>query len=59
MRGFTIHANAIVADVETPTPDAAIEAYVGEAGYASIVEAAEACGQTPERFLEDIHVKAR
>jgi hypothetical protein len=59
MRGFAVHANAIVTDVDAPTRDAAIDAYVAEAGYASVAEAAAVCGQTRERFLEDIHVTTR
>lgn len=53
---YTITANAIEASYEAENSDAAILAYVIDAGYASIEEAAEVCGKSVEDFLADIHV---
>ncbi len=59
MPGFSIRANAISYDVDAPTRSDAIDAYVRDAGYGSVAEAAEVCGETTARFLDDIVVRER
>lgn len=52
---YTITANGTtMGTYEGSTRDEAILAYVREAGYASVAEAADALSQTPEMFLADI-----
>ncbi len=56
MKTFAITANAIEAEYEAADADAAILAYVNDAGYATVEDAAEACDQSADDFLADIHV---
>lgn len=58
MTTFALAANTIVTTVEAIDEDAAILAYVRDAGYATVADAAEVCGQTEDEFLADIHVSA-
>lgn len=53
---YTVAANSLVNEVEAPNPEAAILAHVRDAGYSSVKEAAEVCGQTEDEFLADITV---
>lgn len=53
---FRISVNATEATFEADTADDAILAYVHEAGYRSIEDAADVCGQSVEEFLSDITV---
>lgn len=53
---FTITVNAIEASYEAETAEAAIAAYIRDAGYGSVEEAADVCGQSVEDFLADTHV---
>jgi len=57
MKTFKIDANAISATYEAANADAAVIAYVNDAGYATVASAAEACGQTEDEFLADLHVE--
>lgn len=57
MTTYTIHANAITTTVEAANADDAIVAYVREAGYSSVNDAAEACNQSVDDFLADITVE--
>lgn len=57
MKTFTIHANAITTTVEADNTDAAIIAYVNDAGYSSVEAAADACNQSVDDFLADITVE--
>ena len=56
MTTFTITANAIETSVEADDADGAVLAYVRDAGYASVEEAAEVCGQSVDAFLSGITV---
>jgi anti-sigma regulatory factor (Ser/Thr protein kinase) len=57
MKAFTIHANAITTTVEAANEEAAILAYVRDAGYASIEDAAEVLGHTADEFRDSIIVE--
>ena len=53
---FKIEVGAIEAIYEGETEDAAILAYVHDAGYETVAKAAEVCGQTEDQFLADITI---
>lgn len=57
MTSYTITANDVpMGSYKGATRDEAILAYVRDAGYASVADAAEALSQTEEEFLADIVV---
>ena len=58
MATYTITANAIEAQYDAATPAAAIQAYVEDAGYSSVEDAAHACNQTISEFAAEITVVA-
>ncbi|WP_179505643.1 MULTISPECIES: hypothetical protein [unclassified Sphingomonas] len=53
---FTITAGTIEVSYDAVDEASAINAYVQDAGYASVQAAADACNQTVENFLADITV---
>jgi len=53
---FKIEAWNSISNYKADTPEAAILAYVTDAGYSSIDDAADVCGQSVEEFLADITV---
>lgn len=54
---FNITANgAEMGQYEGETADGAVLAYVNDAGYETVQQAADACGQTVDQFLADIEV---
>ena len=60
MKSFTITANgADMGTYQASGADAAILAYVQDAGYASVADAADALGTTEEEFLAEIAVSER
>ncbi len=59
MTTYTITAGVFEDTYEAADEAAAILAYVTDAGYASVEDAAAACGQTRGEFLDDIFVTAR
>ena len=59
MNKYQIAANGTdMGDYEANSENDAILKYVNDAGYSTIEEAAEACGQTVEEFLADIAIEA-
>jgi hypothetical protein len=59
MTSYTITANGTeMGSYEGATREDAVLAYVRDAGYASVEDAAEALSMTPEAFLADIDVAA-
>jgi hypothetical protein len=59
MTSYTITANSTKMGVyEATTRDEAVLAYVRDAGYASVLDAAETLSMTTEAFLADIDVAA-
>ena len=55
MAKFAIAANMTNQGVyEAETKEAAILAYVKDAGYKTLADAADACNQTEDDFLDDI-----
>ncbi len=57
MNAFTIQANAITTSVEAESTSGAILAYVRQAGYDAVSDAAAVCGQSEDAFVADIVVK--
>lgn len=54
---FEITANGTpMGQYQADDADAAVRAYVKDAGYSDVAIAAEACGQSVEEFLDDITV---
>ena len=53
---FKIAAGAIESEYEAANEQAAILAYVNDAGYSSVEDAADACSQSVDEFLADITV---
>jgi len=53
---FRIEAGAIVTTYEAKSKDSAVEKYIKDAGYSTLEDAADVCGQTVEEFLSDITV---
>jgi len=58
MTTYTITANAITSTYNAETEAAAVQAFIEDAGYASVEAAADVCGQTVEQFLADMTVTA-
>lgn len=52
---YQITANGIeMGTYDAVSADAAILAYVNDAGYTTVADAAEVCGQSVDEFLADI-----
>ena len=51
---YTIEANAIFCEYDGLTAEDAIARYIADAGYSTVEDAADVCGQTVEEFLKDI-----
>lgn len=58
MTKFVISTGVIVSEHEGATENEAIAAFVADAGYASVEDAAAACDKSVEEFLAAIHVEA-
>jgi hypothetical protein len=56
MSTYRIEAGTLTAFYEAETESAAILAYVQDAGYSSVKEAAEVCGQTEQQFVGDLAI---
>lgn len=58
MTTYTISANGMeMGNYQGETAEAAIQAYIADAGYKSAEQAAQACGQSVEAFLADIEAQ--
>lgn len=56
MATYTVSTGAIAGEYEAEDCEGALNAFVADAGYASISDAADACHKTESKFREDIRV---
>ena len=57
MNTYKIIAGNTESVYSAETEAAAVAAYILDAGYSSIAEAADACGQTVDEFVADLTVR--
>jgi hypothetical protein len=57
MNCWKIEANGLMTITQGETETDAILAYVQDAGYCSVADAAGVCGQTEAQFIADLHIR--